>query len=168
VKTQSLAYHLTTAILRVTLLVVIIGAGWNIYHHLPGGEIETTENAAGETALQIILRPPPQDEGAAMNITVELYPVDVTAVQREFDSEHRPGVRFESFLKQRMQGRAPIKTQLDANGQATVMVVPGNWWLYATLTASDNVEWELPINVTGNQQTVELNAANIYARTKSF
>lgn len=168
VNTQSLAYHFTTTLLRVALLAVIIGAGWNVYRQLPGGGVESADNAAGETALQIVLRPSPQDEGVAINIPVQLYPVDVAAVEREFGFERRPGVRFEDFLKQRMQGRAPIKTQLDANGQATVMVAPGKWWLYANLAGSNNVEWQLPVNVSGRQQIVELNDGNIYARTESF
>jgi hypothetical protein len=156
-------------LLRVALLAVIIGAGWNIYRQLPGGgDAETADNAAGETTLQIILRPSPKDEGVAINIPVQLYPIDVAAVQREFGFERRPGVRFEDFLKTRMHGRAPIKAQLDATGQATVMVAPGKWWLYAALTGPENVEWELPLNVSGHQQTIELNTANVYARTKSF
>jgi len=170
VNTQSLGYHLTTALLRVALLAVIIGAGWNIYRQLPSGDggAVGADNGAGETALQIVLRPAPKDEGVAINIPVELYPVDVAAVQREFGFERRPGVRFEDFLKERMKGRALVKAQLDENGQTIVMIRPGKWWLYAVLASSENVEWELPINVSGRQQTVELNATNMYARTKSF
>jgi hypothetical protein len=62
----------------------------------------------------------------------------------------------------------PVRTQLDGRGQATVIVSPGRWWVHALLSGSLNVEWRLPVNVSGRQQTVELNAGNIYARTKSF
>lgn len=172
-KTQSLSYHLISALLRVALLVALIWAGWNIYHRLPrggGGGVAagSAENAAGETALQIILRPSPRDEGVSVSVPVQLYPVDVAAVQREFSFEPHPGVHFEDFLKERMQGRAPVKAQLDETGKATVTVSPGKWWVHAVLAGSQNVEWRLPVNVSGRQQTVELNSENMYARTKSF
>ena len=168
--TRSPAYNIITVILRVALLATLIGAGWNIYRRLPDGGLERTsrEAAASETSLQIVLRPSPRDTSAAVSIPVQLYPVDVSAVQREYGFEPRPGVRFEDFLKERMQGREPVKAQLDGRGQATVMVTPGRWWIHALLSGAQNVEWRLPVNVSGRQQTIELNPANIYARTKSF
>ena len=166
-KTKSLTYNLATTLLKVLLLAALIGAGWNVYRTLPVGGTESAE-AGSETALVIVLRPSEKDTGAGLNIPVQLYPVDVAAVQREFGFERHPGVRFEDFLKEHMQGRTPVKTQLDENGQATVKVTPGKWWVHATLTGSQNVEWRLQINVGGRQQTVELNGENVYARTKSF
>jgi hypothetical protein len=173
VNTKSPAYHLVSALLRVALLVTLIGAGWSVYHKLPrggggNGVAETSDNTTSETTLQLILQPSPRDEGVAVNVPIQLYPVDVAAVQREFSFEPHPGVHFEDFLKERMQGRAPIKAQLDENGKATVMVAPGKWWVHAVLAGSQNVEWRLPVNVSGRQQTVELNSENMYARTKSF
>lgn len=165
---QSLAYNLAATLLRVALIAALVGAGWSIYHKLPGGGAETADDAQNETTLQIVLRPSPRDEGAAINVPVQLYPVDVAAVQREFSFEPHPGVHFEDFLKERMQGRVPVKARLDENGQATVMVTPGKWWIHAMLAGSQNVEWRLPVNVSGRQQTIELNGDNIYARTKSF
>jgi hypothetical protein len=103
-----------------------------------------------------------------VNVAVQLYPVDLSAVQREYGFEPRPGVRFEEFLNERLQGRSPVKAQFDDRGQAIVMVPPGRWWVHALLSGSLNVEWRLPVNVSGRQQTIELNAGNIYARTKSF
>jgi hypothetical protein len=167
-KTQGLAYRLVSMLLRVALLAVLVGAAWSIYHRLPGDGAETADNPTGETALEIILRPSPRDEGAAINIPIQLYPVDVAAVQREFSFEPHPGVHFEDFLKERMQGRAPVHAQLDENGRATIMLTPGRWWIHALLAGSQNIEWRLPINVSGHQQLIELNAENIYARTKSF
>jgi hypothetical protein len=123
---------------------------------------------ADQTALQIVLRPSARDQGAAINVPIQLYPVDVSAVQREFGFEPHPGVQFEDFLKDRMQGRAPVKARLDENGRATVMVTPGQWWVHAMLAGSQTVEWRLPVKVSGRQQLLELNADNIYARTKSF
>ena len=165
--TRSLGYNLAATLLKVLLLAALIGAGWNVYRKLPAGGTEGAE-VASETALVIVLRPSEKDSGAGLNITVQLYPVDVAAVQREFGFERRPGVRFEDFLKEQMRGRTPVKAQLDEHGQATVKVTPGKWWVNATLAGPQNVEWRLPINVSGRQQTVELNGDNVYARTKSF
>lgn len=166
-KTQSVAYHFVSALLRVALLAALVGAAWNVYHRLPGGPAETVETT-GETRLEIVLRPSPRDEGTAINIPVQLYPVDVAAVQREFSFEPHPGQHFEDFLKERMQGRTPVKAQLDENGRAIITLTPGRWWVHALLAGSQNIEWRLPINVSGRQQQIELNTENIYARTKSF
>jgi hypothetical protein len=168
VNTRSPAYNLVVAVLRLALLLTLIGAVWSIYHRLPSGGIEVTNDAASETTLLIVLRPSPRDASATVSIPVQLYPVDLSAVQREYGFEPRPGVRFEDFLNERMQGRAPVKTQLDERGQATVMLRPGKWWIHALLSGSQNIEWRLPINVSGRQQTIELSNGNMYARTKSF
>ena len=166
--TQSPVYNLVAALLRAALVVTLIWAGWNVYQQLPAGTIDEPQGTASQTSLVIILRPAPKDATAAMNIPVQLYPVDISAVQREYGFEPRPGVRFEDFLSERMQGRAPVKTRLDERGQATVMLSPGRWWVHALLSTSKNVEWRVPVNVSGRQQTVELNNGNIYAKTKSF
>ena len=166
--TKSFAYNLVIALLRVALVVALVGAVWNIYHRLPSGGLEAAHDGAGETTLLIVLRPSQRDVSAPVSIPVQLYPVDLSAVQREYGFEPRPGVRFEDFLNERMQGRAPVKAQLDERGQATVIVAPGRWWIHALLSSSQNVEWRLPINVSGRRQTVELNTGNMYARTKSF
>jgi hypothetical protein len=168
VNTRSTTYNLVTVALRVALVVALVWAGWSVYHRLPGGGLEATQDAGAETALMIVLRPSPRDTGAAISIPVQLYPVDLSAVQREYGFEPRPGVRFEDFLKERMQGRAPVHAHLDERGQAIVMLTPGRWWVHALLSGQQNVEWRLPVNVMGRQQTVELNTGNIYARTKSF
>jgi hypothetical protein len=153
----------------VALLFALFWAGRSVYHRLPVGETEQARGAGNsEVSLVIVLRPSPKDTPTGVNIPVELYPVDISAVQREYGFEPRPGVRFEEFLNQRMQGRSPVKTQLDERGQVTVRLRPGRWWIHALLSGSNNVEWRLPINVAGSQQTIELNPGNIYARTKSF
>ena len=161
------------ALLRVALLAALIWVGWSVYHNLPGGgggdalERDAT-GQSGETSLLIVLRRSAAASGAAVNIPVELYPIDVAAVQREFRFEPRPGMRFEDFLRQRMQGRTPVKARLDERGQTVVMVTPGKWWVHAVLSDSQHVEWRVPVNVSGRQQTVELTSGNVYARTKSF
>jgi hypothetical protein len=173
VNTQTLSYNLIVAFLRVVLLGALIWAGWNVYNNLPGGSgVETLDPATtgqrGETELLIVLRRSAVAGGAPVNIPVELYPIDVAAVQREFRFEPHPGVRFEDFLRQRMQGRTPVKARLDERGQAVMMVAPGKWWVHAVLSDSQNVEWRVPVNVSGRQQTVELTSGNVYTRTKSF
>jgi hypothetical protein len=161
-------YDLVIGVLRVGLVVALIAAGWKVYERLPAGPSSGREAAASETALQIVLRPSPRDNGAPVNIPVQIYPIDVSAAQREYGFEPRPGVRFEQFLKERMQGRSPVRVRLDERGQTVVMLTPGRWWVHALLSGAQNVEWRLPVNVSGRQQTVELNTGNIYARTKSF
>lgn len=176
VNTQTLSYNLTVAILRVVLVAALIWAGWSIYDNLPDtvSGSETLNRAAaggqasGETALLIVLRRSSNNAGVKVNIPVELYPIDVAAAAREFRFEPHPGVRFEDFLRQRMQGRVPVKARLDERGQAVVMITPGKWWVHAILSDSHNVEWRVPVNVSGRQQTVELTSGNIYTRTKSF
>lgn len=167
-KKKGFVYNLVVGLLRVALVVALIAGVWRVYERLPGGPRAEPEVAAGETALQIVLRPSPRDNGVAVNIPVQLYPIDISAAQREYGFEPRPGVRFEDFLKERMQGRSPVRARLDERGQAVVMLTPGRWWVHALLNGRQNVEWRLPVNVAGRQQTVELNTGNVYARTKSF
>jgi len=124
--------------------------------------------SANTTALSIQLLPGAGDAGASLSVAVELYPVDIAAVRREYASEPRPGVRFDDFLKRRMSGRVPLEAQLNQQGQATVNVKPGRWWIHAVLAGQHNVEWRLPINVYGRRQTILLTSDNAYARTKTF
>jgi hypothetical protein len=114
------------------------------------------------------LRLAPEDGGAALSVPVELYPVDIAAVRREYASDPRPGVRFDDFLKRRMRGRTPLEAQLDQQGQATLNVTPGKWWIHAVLAGPHNVEWRLPVTVYGRRQTIQLTSENAYARTKTF
>jgi hypothetical protein len=171
VNTQSLAYNLLATALRLALVLALIFAGLSIYRQLPADDAEVTGGSAvaGEqTALLIVLQPSPEDRTAAMNIAVELYPIDFSAAQREYLSERRPGVRFDEFLNRRMNGQAAVEAQLDERGQATVNLSPGKWWIHAVLTGAQNFEWRLPINVAGLKQTVELTPENAYAKMKSF
>jgi hypothetical protein len=172
VNTQSLAYNLIAGALRLALVLALIFAGLSIYRSLPDesgvGGSATGPHGAEQTALLIILQPSQEDNGAAINIPVELYPIDLSAVQREYLSERRPGVRFDDFLARRMSGKATVEAKLDERGQATVMVTPGKWWVHAVLSGARSVEWRLPINVAGLRQTIELTPENAYARMKSF
>ena len=114
------------------------------------------------------MRPASEFSGVGLNIPVELYPVDIVAVRHEYFIERRAGKRFDDFLNERMNGRAPITAQLDPQGSAVVVVPPGNWWIHAVLAGDEDLEWRLPIQVTGPGLTIELTPQNAYARTKSF
>ncbi|HEX8072954.1 MAG TPA: hypothetical protein VF546_23615 [Pyrinomonadaceae bacterium] len=159
--------NLLAAALRLGLLLALGYAGWRIYQRLPAGD---AGDAAGAppTTLRLILRRAVDDGALGADIDVQLYSVDLAAVQREFASERRPGVRYHDFLARRMQGRPPVTTRLDAAGQATVSVAPGRWWVHATLNGAEEITWRLPVNVAGREQTVELTPENAYTRTKSF
>ncbi|MGB9179130.1 MAG: hypothetical protein WCB68_07765 [Pyrinomonadaceae bacterium] len=164
-----LAHGIVVGILRAALVLTLIWAVWSIYKRVPHDNAASgAEQAASQTALQIRLRPAVEDAGAQLDVPVELMPVDVAAVQREYLSEPTGGVRFEDFLKRRMEGRKSIKANLDKSGQTTVMVAPGRWWIHTMISGTDSIEWRLPVSVNGNRQTVELRPENAYTRARSF
>jgi len=153
--------------LQVGLLIVLFGAGWAIYRRLPSSaaDVRADQNT---TTLQIIIRQPPESVGPALDVAVSLYPVDIVAVRHEFFTEPRAGKRFEDFLKERMKGRSPINARLDKQGEGSVTLAPGSWWLHATLSGDEQLEWRLPVTVTGARQVIELTPQNAYTRSKTF
>lgn len=165
VKTDSLATEILLLVLRTALPVALLVAGWTIYRSLP--ETKHDPRLAAETSLQIVLRQPANYQGR-LDVPVDLYPVDVSAAQREFLSKPHAGTSFEDFLQRRMNGRSSVKTRLDQRGLATVNIPEGNWWLVAQLSADNEIEWRLPIIVAGRKQSVELTTENAYGRTKVF
>ena len=153
-------------LLQLGLIAVLVGAAWLIYHRLPSSPAgDEAEN--GATVLQIVMERPP-DAAAALDVTVELYPVDIVAVRHEFFTEPRAGKRFDDFLKERMKGRSPVMTHLDKQGHGSVSLAPGSWWLHAKLSGDEELEWRLPVSVNGAKQTLQLNAENAYTRSKTF
>jgi hypothetical protein len=167
------------AVLRVALVFALFVAGWLVYRRLPADDAPHSLGAAGQTRdtlLRIIVHPRRAEtvrnsDDAADNLhatPVQLYSIDVAAAQREFLDERRPGQRFEDFIVRRMGARQPIRTQLDRSGQTVLYVPPGRWWIHATQEGAEDVVWRLPVNVAGREQTVELNAANAYMKTKRF
>ncbi len=171
VSTPSFTSKVVINCLRVALVLALVGAGWTLYRKLPVGQSLQTNEAGGQTILSIVLRRPPDEDAATpLNMPVELYPVDVAAVRREFSDPdtHRAGLRFETFLSQRMKGRTPVAAQLDEQGHTTISVAPGKWWIHTTLSGAQSLEWRLPANVSGQKLTIELTPANAYARTESF
>lgn len=153
--------------LRSALIVALLGAGWFIYSRLPYSPQTQTPASEGKTTLQIVVRGSDiSDE--ALDITVEIYPIDIIAVRHEYFTERRAGKRFDDFLSERMKGRTPVTARLDKQGQTSVGLYPGNWWLHALLAGEEELEWRLPITVTGNKQTIELTSENVYTRARSF
>ncbi|MFN2453216.1 MAG: hypothetical protein ABR577_03250 [Pyrinomonadaceae bacterium] len=173
--TRSFTSNLIINCLRAALVLALVGAGWAIYRTLPPGASIATNGAGSRTTLVIFLRRP-FDESAEtpLSVPVELYPVDVAAMRREFfdpdnrRAERRTGMRFDDFLARRMAGRPPVATRFDEHGQTMVTIAPGKWWVHATLTGAQNLEWRVPVNVSGREQSIELTPANAYARTESF
>ena len=153
--------------LQVGLILALAGAGWLIYRQLPASA-SGDQSGRASTTLQIMLRQPPDSPRLALDVPISLYPVDIVAVRHEFFTEPRAGKRFEDFLKERMKGRAPISARLDKQGQGIVALPAGNWWLHATLPGDEQLEWRLPVKVTGTKQIVELTSQNAYTRSKSF
>lgn len=154
-------------VLQLALIAILIGAAWLIYHRLPASPQET-EAANGTTTLQIVMERPSDTAATALDVTVELYPVDIVAVQHEFFAEPRAGKRWGDFLNEHMKGRTPVTAQLDKKGRGSVSLAPGNWWLHAKLSGDEELEWRLPVSVNGAKQTLQLNAENAYTRSKTF
>jgi hypothetical protein len=154
-------------LLQVALVAVLIGAGWLIYDRLPSSPV-AAEDETGATNLQIVIERPFDEANIPLDVNVELYPVDVVAVRHEFFTEPRAGKRFDDFLKERMKGRSPVTAHLDKQGHGSVSVPPGSWWLHAKLSGDEELEWRLPITISGTKQTLQLNAQNAYTRSKTF
>jgi hypothetical protein len=166
-KTTSIFYSLLTVLLRAALLAALVVPGWLVYRVLPRESSTNPRAAEAEATLQIVLRPPANNSDA-LDISVELYPFDIVAARHEYFTERRAGKSYPDFMNERMKGRTTVVTKLDKQGQASINVSPGTWWLHAQLSGDENLEWRLPLNVTGGKQTVELTLQNIYTRSKSF
>lgn len=158
---------LAIRILQAALVIVLVGAAWLIYKRLPNSPNEE-QSERGATTLQIVMERPPESNVVALDVAVDLYPVDLVAVRHEFFTEPRAGKRFDDFLKERMRGRSPITAHLDKQGRGSVTLPPGNWWLHAKLSGDEELEWRLPVSVGGAKQTLQLNTQNAYTRSRAF
>jgi hypothetical protein len=165
VKTHFILYRLVTMVLRLGLILALFGAGWFVYVKLPHGDDVNSKNTT-TTNLEVVLVP--GTRAATLDVPIQIYPVDLVAVRHEYFAERRAGKRFEDFLKERMNGRAPLNAKLDGEGRAIVLITPGNWWIHALISGDEDLEWRLPISVTGQKQTIELTPQNAYTRAKSF
>ena len=152
--------------LQVVLVLSLAGAGWWIYRRLPASGSQADANQQ-TTNLQIVIRQTPESVGP-VDVAVSLYPVDIVAVRHEFFTEPPKGKRYEDFLKERMKGRLPVSARLDKQGNGSVSLPPGNWWLHATLSGDEQLEWRLPVTVAGSKQVIELTPQNAYTRSKTF
>jgi len=163
-----LFYNLFVLILRLSLVAALITAAWLVYRGLPEPATSYNYQAGVEAAtVQIFLRQD-QKTNTALDVPIQLYPVDIVAVRHEFFAERRAGERFDDFLNQRMKGRTRINARFDADGKITLRVTPGNWWIHVTLPGEEELEWRLPVTVGNNNQTIELTPRNAYTRTKTF
>ncbi len=167
-KATSIPYRLLTLFLRAALVVALFASGWLIYSKLPHQDSGNSKTSSGEATLQIVLRSPNDNSSEPLDIAIELYPFDIVAARHEFFTERRAGKRFDDFLNERMKDRVPVSARLNKQGEATVVVSPGSWWLHAQLSGEENLEWRLPLTIDGSKQTIELTTQNIYTRTRSF
>lgn len=164
--TQVSAHGRLSALLRVALVAGLVAAAWSVHRGLPARE-GAADEGHGATALRIVLRRPP-DASSSSTVPVQLYSINMTAARSEFESEKRPGVRFEDFATRLMGERRPVNAELDERGEAVVVVAPGRWWVHATLGGSRELTWRLPVNASGREKTVELTPENAYTRAKRF
>lgn len=158
-------------VLAIVLLGSLFGAGWRVYRRLPS--VATPRNielAYGQANTRLVLIMSNSLIDATLNSPVELYPFDLTAIQRELQANRHASRQFDDLLARRMENVTPLKTETDSKGRAVTFVSAGSWWLHATasLANGERLEWRLPLNVAGNEQTVELTAENAYERTKKF
>jgi hypothetical protein len=165
--TVSIYRGVAIRLLQAALVVGFATGVWLIYRGLPLSA-NPPPTDAGSTTLQIAIEQPLDTEGVALDVEVRIFPVDLVAVNHEFFSEPSVGKRYDDFLKERMKGKAPIITHLDKQGRGSVKLAPGNWWLHAKVTGDEELEWRLPLTVSGPNQSLQLNSQNAYTRSKTF
>jgi hypothetical protein len=167
----SMAITIVRIILSAALVGALFLAGWNVYRRLPSDESWARTDAYDANASSELIMIMRNDSVATpVNTQIEIYPIDYAAAQRDFSAAVRPGKSFDDFLAQRMKGLKPARTQLDDKGRAAAKLSAGVWWIRATATlaSGETVEWRLPINVFGREQTVEFTTENAYEKTKKF
>jgi len=158
-------------ILGLALLGSLFGAGWRVYRRLPSdATLRNVESAYGQANTRLIMMTSNGLIDATLNSPVELYPFDLTTIQREFQAYRRASKEFDDLLARRMQNVTPLKTPTDSKGRAVTFVSAGSWWLHATasLANGERLEWRLPLKIAGNEQTIELTTENAYERSKKF
>lgn len=169
---QSFTRRLLVVLAGAALIVALGGAVWGVYRRLPEDEHAAARAPrAGQrtTLLRVRLR----REGvgfpvSAKKVPIQLYPINMAAARSEYDSELRPGQRFEDFATRLMGGRQKIDAELDEGGEAVIAVPPGRWWIHAEIDGERELAWRLSIEVTGREKTVELTKDNAYLRAKRF
>lgn len=170
---HSFTRRLAAVGLRAALVAALGAAVWGVYQRLPEGERAVwragQQGRQRTTLLRLRLRR--GEVGfpvSAKKIPVQLYPINMAAARSEFDSERRPGQRFEEFATRLMGGRQPVSAELDEGGEAAVAVPAGRWWIHATVEGDRELTWRLSVNVAGRERVVELTKDNAYLRAKRF
>jgi hypothetical protein len=156
----------------VALVAALGEAVLSVYRRLPEDERTSSRLArAGQrtTLLRVRLR----REGvgfpvSAKRVPVQFYPINMAAARSEYDSEPRPGQRFEEFATRLMGGRQKIDGELDEAGEAAINIPPGRWWIHAEIDGERELAWRLAVEVAGREKTVELTKDNAYFRAKRF
>ena len=164
-------HRLAASAFRVALVAALAAAVWGVYRRLPEDEHSPTAAASRQRTTLVRLRLRTDDIAvlvSAKKIPVQLYPINMAAARNEFDSERRPGQRFEEFATRLMGDRQPLSVELDERGEGLVAVPPGRWWVHATVEGDRELTWRLPVNVSGREKTVELTKDNAYLRAKRF
>jgi hypothetical protein len=169
---QSKGVRIAAMAARAGLVLALVAAVWGVYRRMPrlgggeGGAAGAAREQRGATSLHVRLRRPAP--APPERIPIRLFPINMTAARNEFDSERRPGVRFEDFVTRQAGWRPPITAELDERGETVVVVPPGRWWVHAELPGEREISWRLPVNVSGREKTVELTEENAYAKAKRF
>jgi hypothetical protein len=168
VTNTGIIFRMVTLVLQGALVLALFFAGQLVYRNLPAQSTKPTAERPSDTQIQLIMRPAAQMANVALDVPVEFSPVDIVAVHNEYFTERRAGKRFDDFLTERMNGRRPVAARLDRSGRAILALPSGNWWVHAALTGDEDLEWRLPVRISGANQTIELTPQNAYTRTKTF
>lgn len=168
---DSPAIRIIEVMLALALLGSLFFAGWRVYRRLPVDQHDdpvTSRNGGAQTELMIVLQNDLATTTSA--VAVELYPINLLALERQFAANPHPSKQFEDFLASRLKDMTPVRALSDGKGRAVANVSEGNWWLHArtSLHGGETLEWRLPLNVSASQRTVELTRENAYERTKKF
>lgn len=156
----------------IALVSALGGAVLSVYRRLPEDE-RTSSRVARSGQRTTLLRVRLRREGvgfpvSAKKVPVQLFPIDMTIARNEYDSERRPGQRFEDFAARLMGGRQKLDAELDEGGEAAINVPPGKWWIHAEIDGERELAWRLPVEINGREKTVELTKDNAYLRAKRF
>ena len=159
--------------IQVILAIGLIGglflSGWNIYRRLPDDSPSNTRaDKDAEPGIEVTITL--SVEAAPIDSRVEVYPLDFAALQRDYFASPLAQKRFDDFLGRRLKGLEPVRARFDENKRANVKLTLGNWWVRATaeMPNGESLEWRLPINLSGQGQTLELTTENVYEKTKKF
>lgn len=169
---QNITRRVAAALAGLALVAALGWAVLSVYRRLPEDE-RTASRRARPGSRTTVLRLRLRREGvgfpvSAKKVPVQLYPINMEAARREYDSEPRHGQRFGEFATRLMGGRARLDAELDERGEVAIDVPPGRWWIHAEIDGERELAWRLPVEVAGREKTVELTKENAYLRAKRF